>query len=1058
VRQIPACSLECIRNLLVNVASNAVWQPVSDWLAKAGATGAATAAVGAATGSVAIPLGIAGVMVLAYIGLRHRGAASEHREKLEREATLNFLRRHSKKLAVQVEQLDVDLQLNFKNSHIRFTRLEEMLAANAESTDRLEDYFRANEGLFISLEKFLLECFGELRNQINGLDAHINELARDLLERLTSMGEDVKDVKRLVQWLVDFQQSHRAEFSGCGLSGSESADRAFIEDALRRSVIAKLSMVRLIGIPGATDMSQVPLDSVFVAPLLQVRDEMASQVAASAADIGRSVGEEEQSSSKKQRKDADKEPLTLRKVLDRSSKLVIVGAPGSGKTTIARHIGLLLAKGKGSDLAADITEKHLPLLLTVRTLVPGFKKLPNPVQLVEMNVSACEGTVTGSHAHHVFSSGRCILIVDGLDECELPVGDNSTESIDSGKPTEWHLLMRWLKGLADAYPLMRIITTSRPVGYNRRGPLPGMELFQPYKIRSLSAEQQEIYVENWCTALANVERRLSGQEPTSASDITAKLRSHIQKSPTLKALAHTPITLSVLCLLQAQAQLTTRERLAGVLMKCVDALLYEWRNAVRMTEAIQKDLAGKLDAPSQRALLEPVAFLMKEAGTRSIRRDTVVSMFAERLPALGHEGFEADGILQSMRDRGGVFVEGSPGEFEWTHDLFMEFLAGQDCASRQDLPFLNEKADDPKWREVIPFALSQMRFAQQTFIGYCLEMKHTELAARVMKESVVVAGELRERVLNRAASLAAENPMAGLPALIAINDKLSASRFLGTLMNLVPVSREQMFAHSTNDANYAADKLRFDILQLARRTARRCCYNTELTISGDFADTRGITYDGVEDSEKAASWIFTSINIVEKFTQDAITKFEAKVLGAWQEDPIYSFAILLDTLGAPTAFDEQVLKDGLEILLATQEPMSPEHRLLIINVVHYAIAKQDKHFVSILMKYLASLPRTVCPANQLGMINRCMEQWAGEIPMSEREAATKLWKECVASIVESVSSLIGAWSGGYIGPTDTGVIHSDEERVATFKAEFYRELSKYTPFAFDTLESEDADD
>jgi tetratricopeptide (TPR) repeat protein len=203
VKAICKCSADCIQGLLGNIGSNAFWQPIADQLAKWGTASAATGAGAAALAGapVTIPLMIGAGCVIGNLLISHRAAKKSQQDEQELEAALNILRRRSQASLDFLHELDVNLQLNFKNFHLRFTQLEQLLNAAQKRDGALVALLQENEGLFIALDHIIFENHTELKDVIAGLEANVIELGTDLIERLSEISQTSHDTNHRVQAL-----------------------------------------------------------------------------------------------------------------------------------------------------------------------------------------------------------------------------------------------------------------------------------------------------------------------------------------------------------------------------------------------------------------------------------------------------------------------------------------------------------------------------------------------------------------------------------------------------------------------------------------------------------------------------------------------------------------------------------------------------------------------------------------------------------------------------------------------------------------------------------------
>ena len=136
--------------------------------------------------------------------------------------------------------------------------------------------------------------------------------------------------------------------------------------------------------------------------------------------------------------------------LNRSSRTLLRGEAGSGKTTLLRWIAINAARG---GFVKDLRDWNglVPFVVRLRSYPSG--QLPGPSQFLDDEASPLAAIAPDGWVHRILSSGRGILLIDGVDEL----------------PEKRRLAVRkWLKALLSEYSNLKTIVTSRPAAVDNR--------------------------------------------------------------------------------------------------------------------------------------------------------------------------------------------------------------------------------------------------------------------------------------------------------------------------------------------------------------------------------------------------------------------------------------------------------------------------------------------------------------------------------------------------------------------------------------------------------------
>jgi len=179
--------------------------------------------------------------------------------------------------------------------------------------------------------------------------------------------------------------------------------------------------------------------------------------------------------------------LTLAEALSGDANLLLLGQPGSGKSSALALLAAQLANRAPETAALN---DRIPFLLHAADL-PSSQEAKRPEDLltpfIEQEsplIPLFERSRLPGFIQNAFQSGRALLLLDGLDE--LP--QDALQSAAS-----------WLKLLLRAYPKIRVVASGAP---EYGDGLPGLQFF-PLALLPWTKEQQTNFIQRWDTLWRN---------------------------------------------------------------------------------------------------------------------------------------------------------------------------------------------------------------------------------------------------------------------------------------------------------------------------------------------------------------------------------------------------------------------------------------------------------------------------------------------------------------------------------------------------------------------------
>lgn len=422
---------------------------------------------------------------------------------------------------------------------------------------------------------------------------------------------------------------------------------------------------------------------------------------------------------------------------------VLIGAPGSGKSTFLEWLQLQLAAVDEELVMAGA--QAIPLLLRMRQLDP--RELPHGAALLAKATASPDRAAlmpAGWLERHM-QAGRVFFMVDGLDEVEPALCDR--------------YVIPWLTALCEQYPQCRYLVSSRPVGYS-----PGtlrLLKFTECHLYDFDDGQIQDYTRHWCTAVRLARNELEEEARREGTADGAQIVAGFQGHPYIRDLARNPLMLSAICLANYFEGGTLPQDRALLYKLCVEGLLHHWdqRRGIRS----EFGLAEKL------RVCREVALAMQADDRAEYDTEQIRGLFAN---VLG-DAARAAQLLEHVRYRTGLLLERRLGAFVFAHLTFQEYLAARAVheGNRLDIDAtrLAREHADGRWREVIALYCGLApSVATREMIERLMTQPDTRELADVLTEAYLSTGPevsqdqtLRRRVLECIALLPAGGGMGG---------------------------------------------------------------------------------------------------------------------------------------------------------------------------------------------------------------------------------------------------------------------------------------------------------
>lgn len=421
--------------------------------------------------------------------------------------------------------------------------------------------------------------------------------------------------------------------------------------------------------------------------------------------------------------DRESVPLPALTALLETPRMVLLGDPGSGKSTFVNHIAFCLAshqlEADRSWLARlhewpDAKRQILPVPIVLRELaawLPGAEQAPRGVGLFQAYLVHWLNDRGLADFEDVLvqhlTNGTALLLLDGLDE--VPLADGAINRMKT-----------MIGDLPRAYPKATILVTCRVLSYqDSRWKLNATD-WKPFELAELNSEQIDGFIQAWHAQLAVV------NAVSNPDVLNAKLSQAVRRSDLIR-LATNPLLLTVMALVHTHkgqlpdARSVLYEDVVDLLLWRWEAIKHEdqqgnetsWRQHLQKEDLNDDDVKEALWQLAYRAHANARAEAEDSDGnddetTADISEQDLLDGLRELHPTKSRDW--AAIVVEMMKMRAGLLVESQPRVYSFPHRTFQEYLAG--CYLSQQPDFAPESVKLAQqgvyWREPIQLAVGRL--------------------------------------------------------------------------------------------------------------------------------------------------------------------------------------------------------------------------------------------------------------------------------------------------------------------------------------------------------------
>jgi energy-coupling factor transporter ATP-binding protein EcfA2 len=484
----------------------------------------------------------------------------------------------------------------------------------------------------------------------------------------------------------------------------------------------------------------------------------------------------------------ESESIGIHGALAQHKRMVIVGEPGSGKTTFLRFIALMIARAMNEGIS-DIAESKLgltpplpiPILISCwdfsNYLAGGGKvaqRKPATVDSLLLYLSAhftnFQWPMTPTELAKLLSDGTCCVLLDGLDE--VPTSNGRS------------VLSRLVDEVVRIYPQNRYVLTSRTRAYT--GDVTLKSEFTRCDVQNFEPEDRIEFLRNWVAQLHGVPKEDVLKGTSECRRDFESLVAAIEQNHRIAQLTVNPLLLTVVAIVHRDRKQLPEQR-AELYDECVDVLLGQRKEAEHAHRTKTPDFdEGHEDQEREgrtwsRKRFGEIALQILRGKTEEITKAKLVESLAQRFTERSSGDPEkavgqAERFLEREELRSGLLVKSrGTANYRFIHLTFQEYLAAWSL-STQPLAAVKEIVGD-HLREARWFETLQLLGAEwakrsddtlDAYIDYLLESQ----GKRLMERAPVVA--LCGNILADTSNIATVTPSTREKFLVALKSTLHA--------------------------------------------------------------------------------------------------------------------------------------------------------------------------------------------------------------------------------------------------------------------------------------------